>query len=197
MTEDIKIEQLKGSDKPELLELLAQAFRDPLLIPALSAKPKATKAVMKSFVDFFGGTKSSLLYGIRKDDRLVCASLSLDSTTQPSILRLIRFIFSLSRALGWHAGKELEVVHKEEPKYGERYLELVTLGTLPTYQRQGFGRRMLHFLYDEARRERYKGVILVADCSTPAFHLYLKEGFIVDKEFITGETTLSWMRLTF
>lgn len=195
--ENIKLEGLKGSDKPELLELWAQAFREHPLIPALGAKPQATRAVMKTFLNFFGGTKGSLLYGIWKNGRLVCASLSLDSMSQPSILALIRFIFSLSRALGWRAAKELEVVHKEEPKYEGRYLELVILGTLPAYQQQGFGRKMLHFLYDKAREEGCKGVTLVADRNTPAFHLYLKEGFVVDKELTTGETALCWMRLIF
>jgi hypothetical protein len=39
---------------------------------------------------------------------------------------------------------------------------------------------MLHFLYDEAKKEEYKGVILITVRDTPAFHLYLKEGFIRD-----------------
>jgi hypothetical protein len=56
---------------------------------------------------------------------------------------------------------------------------------------------MLNFLYNEAKREGYKGAILVADRNTPAFNLYLKEGFIVDKEFAMGEATLCWMRLVF
>jgi GNAT superfamily N-acetyltransferase len=32
------------------------------------------------------------------------------------------------------------------------------LGTLPAYQKQGFGRRMLHFLHDKAKKEGYKGI---------------------------------------
>jgi len=193
MREEIQIERLKGSNEPELLELFTQAFRDYPLIPALHAKPEAIRKVVKAYLDFFGG--KSLLYEIRKENKLVCASLSVDSTTKPSVLALIRFIFFLSRALGWHHAKELEIVHKEEPKYKERYLELVMLGTLPEYQRCGFGRKMLHFLYNEAKREKYKGIILVASRDTPAFHLYLKEGFIVEKEFLVGEITLCWMRL--
>jgi len=91
----------------------------------------------------------------------------------------------------------LEAVVREEPKYEGRYLELIIFGTLPAYQRQGLGRKMLNFLYNEAKSEEYKGVILVADRNTPAFSLYLKEGFIVDREFAMGEATLCWMRLTF
>jgi ribosomal protein S18 acetylase RimI-like enzyme len=197
MMGEVKIERLEKSDIPKLLELFAQAFREYPLLPALRVKPEKTRGVMKAFLDFFGGTKNSWLYGVRKNDKLVCASLSVDSTTEPSALALIRFILSLAWTLGWHAGRELEAVHKEEPKYKERYLELVILGTLPAYQKQGFGRRMLHFLYDKAKKEDHKGIILVATCDTPAFHFYLKEGFIVEKEITIGDTTLCWMRLIF
>jgi ribosomal protein S18 acetylase RimI-like enzyme len=196
VSEDVRIEELKVWDKQELLDLFTQAFEGGHpLVPALSSKPGATRAVMKAFLNFFGATKSSALYGIRKDGKLVCASLSLDSTTQPSAFALIRFIFALSWTLGWRSAKELEVVHREEPKYEGRYLELVILGTLPAYQRQGLGSKMLRFLYEKAREGKYKGITLVADKDTPAFNLYLKEGYIVDKEFKVGERTLCWMRL--
>jgi ribosomal protein S18 acetylase RimI-like enzyme len=153
MVETIKVERLESSDKPELLDLFTQAFTEHPLIPAVGAKPEATRPVMKAFIDFFGGTRNSLLYGIRKDNKLACASVSLDSTVAPSKSALIGFIFSLSQAVGWRIVRELEVVVREEPKYEDRYLELVVFGTLPAYQRQGLGRKMLNFLYNEAKRE--------------------------------------------
>jgi len=197
MAENVEVEQLKGSDRLELVELLAQAFTGHPLIPALGAKPEANRAVMRALVDFFGGTEGSLLYGIRRDDKLVCASLSIDSTVEPSTLPLMKFIFSLGIALGWEAGKGLEAVQKEEPEYEGRYLELVLLGTLPAYQRQGLACKVLRFLFDEAKRQEYKGIIVVLDRNTPAYDLFLKEGFIAEKEFITGETAQCWMRLSF
>jgi len=197
MVENVEVERLGHSNRLELLELLTQAFKEHPLIPALDAKPEATGPLMNAFLDCFGGARRVLLYGIRKDNKLVCASLSLDSTVEPSKPALMRFIFSLYRALGWRIAREFEVVHKEEPKYEDHYLEMVIFGTLPAYQRQGLGRKMLNFLYNEAKREGYKGAILVADRNTPAFNLYLKEGFIVDKEFAMGEATLCWMRLVF
>jgi len=197
MAENVEVERLKGSDKPGLLDLFVEAFKEHPLIPALGAKPEATGPVMNAFLDCFGGAERVLLYGIRKDNKLVCASVSLDSTVEPSEPALMRFIFSLYQALGWRIVREFEVIHKEEPKYEDRYLELIIFGTLPAYQRQGLGRKMLHFLYNEAKKDGYKGVILVADRNTPAINLYLKEGFIVDKEFAMGEATLCWMRLVF
>jgi len=197
MAENVEVEQLKGSDRLELVELLAQAFTGHPLIPALGAKPEANRAVMRALVDFFGGTEGSLLYGIRRDDKLVCASLSIDSTVEPSTLPLMKFIFSLGIALGWEAGRGLEAVQKEEPEYEGRYLELVLIGTLLAYQRQGLARKVLHFLFDEAKRQEYKGIIVVADRNTPAYDLFLKEGFTAEKEFITGEIAQCWMRLSF
>jgi len=197
MVETIIVDRLKSSDKPELLELFTQAFKEHPLIPAVGAKPEATRPVMNAFIDFFGGTESSLLYGIRKDNKLACASVSLDSKVERPRPVLIGFIFALAQTLGWRIVREFEVVVREEPKYEDRYLELVLFGTLPAYQRQGLGRKMLNFLYNEAKREGYKGVILVADRNTPAFNLYLKEGFSVDRVFIMGGATLCWMRLVF
>jgi len=196
-TETVEVERLKSSDRLEMLELFIQTFKDHHLVPALDAKPEVTGPLMKAFLDCFRGTKSVLLYGIRKEHKLVCASVSLDAKVEPSKPALMRFTLTLYRALGWRIVREFEVVHKEEPKYEDRYLELLIFGTLPSYQRQGLGRKMLSFLYNEAKKEDYKGMILVTDRNAPAFHLYLKEGFVVDKEFAMGETTLCWMRLVF
>ncbi len=193
MTENA-VEQLRDADKPELLELLTQAFQEHPLIPALGVKPEATRPVMKAFLDCFGGTSESLLYGIHQDNKLVCASLSLDSAIEPSPPALTRLIFSLHQILGQRVVKEFALVVKEEPKYEDHYLELVILGTLPAYQKQGLGRKMLHFLYDEARGRDYKGLTLVADCNSHAFQLYVREEFIVDKELTIEGTTLCWMR---
>lgn len=197
MVETVEVEQLKNSDRLELLELFTQAFKEHSLFPALDAKPEATGPLMKAFLDCFGGVNSVLLYGLRKEHNLVCASVSLNSKVEPSKPALMGFILALYRALGWRIAKEFEVVHKEEPIYEDRYLELLIFGTLPSYQRQGLGRKMLSFLYNEAKKEDYKGIILVTDRNAPAFQLYLKEGFVVDKEFAMEEATLCWMRLAF
>jgi len=195
--ETVEVERLESSDRLEMLELFTQAFKDHSLFPALDAKPEATGPLMQALLDCFGGAKSALLYGIRKEHNLVCASISLDSKVEPSKPALMRFILALYRALGWRIAREFEVVHKEEPTYEDRYLELLIFGTLPSYQRQGLGRKMLSFLYNEAKKEGYKGMILVTDRNASAFQLYLKEGFVVDKEFAMGEATLCWMRLAF
>lgn len=197
MINELKVEQLNYSNRHELLDLFTYAFTGHhTLVPALSSKPNATRVVMKAFIRFFGGTTHSYLYGIRKNGRLLCGSVSVDSSSEPSFLALIRFIFSLTLALGWRSSKELELIHREEPKYGPRYLELVILGTLPSWQRKGLGRKMLWFLYNLTEELKYKGVILVADQNTPAFNLYLKEGFSINKKVKIRGRSLCWMRLS-
>ncbi|MFC1466714.1 MAG: GNAT family N-acetyltransferase [Candidatus Brachytrichaceae bacterium NZ_4S206] len=191
---EMQVEQLEHSSKSEVLDVFTQAFAERPLIPAVGTQTKNVQGVLKAFLDFFGGTKQAQLHGIRESSRLVCAALSVDASEEPSAFALFRFISALSRAMGWRAAKELEVVHKERPKHTGHYLELVLLGTLPEYQGRGFGRGMLRFLIETAKRQGFKGVILVADRDTPAFRFYLKEGFTADKEFTLGETALCWMR---
>ncbi len=192
---DLRIEELGGSDKWEVLELFTKAFNNYPLFSAFSGKPGTIRAIMKAFLDLFGDAGKSYLYGIREDDRIVCASLSRDSTINPPPLALARFIFTLLRVLGWRSTKELASLYREKPKYRGRYLELIILGTLPAYQRRGYGRRMLRFLYNKAEREKYRGIILVADKGTYAFNLYLREGFTIDKEFTVYGRDFCWMRL--
>ncbi len=193
MVENI-IEPLKFSDRSELLKLLTLAFKDHPFIPALGGKPQATKAVMRALVDFFAGTKGSMLYGIHKDGKLVCASLFIDSTVEPSTLPLMRFTFSLGMALGWEAGRGVEDVRSQIPECEGKYLELILIGTLPAYQNQGLAEQMLHFIFEEANRQGYKGIIAIAFDKSPAYSLYLKEGFAVEREFVSGDSKECWMR---
>jgi len=195
MVSEMGIELLE-SESGEVLDVLTEAFEEGHpLIPSLGASKKATRAVMKAFLDFFGSSKRSYLYGIRKDGKMACISLSVDSKEEPSVFALLKFIFTLIKVLGWEAAKMLEEIHKGEPKYEGRYLELVVLGTRPADQRQGLGNEMLRFLRRKAEEEGYDGIILVADQDTPAFNLYLREGYSVDKEVKVGQRTLCWMRL--
>ena len=197
MLVDIEVEKLKAADKTELIELFIQAFGGHPLIPTLGAEPALAKQGMDAFLSCFGGTDSSVAYGIRKDDNLISAALCLDADAGPSRPALMQLVLFISRTVGWDVVKGFEVIAREEPRYKERYLEVMIFGTLPLYQKQGFGRKVLQFLYDEAKKLDYKGLTLLADRNTPAFHLYLKEGFVVDREFTVSGADLCWMRLAF
>lgn len=207
MNLEIKIEPLKASNKPELLEVFTEAFRDYPFFPGFKVISEPERRLLKAALDLGVGMKGSWLYGIRESSRLVCASISVSSLAKPSILSLARVAFSmivqliyLRRKLGRYTLKELlaffeRVFYKEKPKYKEPHLELLIFGTVPTHQRRGFGRKMLHFLYEKARNEGYRGIILLTNPEAPAFSLYLKEGFNVEKKLTLGEMALCWMRL--
>ncbi|GEM_PF-6540585 len=106
MVNKTRIELLE-SESEEVLDVLTEAFEegDPL-IPSLGASKKTTRAVMKAFLDFFGSSKRSYLYGISKDEKMACISLSVDSKEEPSAFALLKFIFTLIRVLGWKAAKD-------------------------------------------------------------------------------------------
>ncbi|MHC4248657.1 MAG: GNAT family N-acetyltransferase [Planctomycetota bacterium] len=188
------IERLHLSARPALLDVFTRAFIEQAFMPSIGRQPGTVRAVMKGFLRFFGGYRSLLLHGIRRDGRLVCGSVSADSSEEPSALAAALFFVELVRALGWRITTGFGTIHREQPKYDERYLELVLLGTSPSCQRLGLGRRMLRFICDEAKRRDYAGVILVTDRAAPAFRLYTESGFTVDSEFPFAGVTLCWMR---
>jgi ribosomal protein S18 acetylase RimI-like enzyme len=93
---------------------------------------------------------------------------------------------------------EVERFGREMSEYYKgRYLELVTFGTLPAYQKQGFGREMLRFIRREAESKGYERIQLFTHRDTPAFDLYLKEGFTVEKDFEIESESAVLMRLAF
>ncbi|MBI4296492.1 MAG: GNAT family N-acetyltransferase [Chloroflexi bacterium] len=197
MVKEAKIERLRWTKRAELLDLLTKSFTGHPLIPTLGAKPKASRAVMAAFVDFFGRMKGSLVYGIRKDGKLVCACLAIDSSSEPSALPLMRFVFSLAVALGWEAGREMESALKEMPEKPGRFLEVILIGTLPEYRQQGLAEQMLHFLRDEAIKQGFDGILAITDRDSPLCNIYGHEGFACEKEITVGKTAQCWMRLEF
>ena len=193
---DGTIEELRLSARPALLDVFTRAFTTQAFMPSIGDRPETVRAVMKAFLRFFGGYRSLALRGIRLDGRLVCGSVATDATEEPGILSAGIFFVELLRALGWRTTTEFGTIHDEQPKYDGRYRELVLLGTLPSCQGRGLGRRMLTRVCDEAAREGYAGVILLTSRDAPAFRLYTKFGFTVDNDFPFGDVTLCWMRWT-
>ena len=100
------IERLHLSAKPALLDVFTQAFVEQAFIPSIGRRPGTIRAVMKAFLRFFGRSRSLLLHGIRRDDRLVCGSVSADATEGPTVLAAILFFVELVRALGWRTTTE-------------------------------------------------------------------------------------------
>ncbi|MCL0103505.1 GNAT family N-acetyltransferase [Dehalococcoidia bacterium] len=221
MAKEIRIEQLEASDKTDVLEVLTQAFKD-IPSPRLETKPKIMRILMSTIqrlfgekigmrakLYLFGGFANSPSYGIRKDGKLVCAAILADYTARPKLPILSRIVlwpigfliflvFRVGRIFRWRTAIELERLSKEMPGYYKgRYLELVIFGTLPAYQKQGFGREMLRFICKRAESEGYEGIRLVTTRDTPAFHLYIKEGFTVEKDLNIASENVVLMQLAF
>lgn len=221
MLEESKIEELNCLDKPELVKLFSQAFRgiffnllknfiqeQELSIKVEKVLLELEEVFAEFEVNFYMSMKRCWVYGIRQENKVVCVSISVDTTEKlslityvrlvpiiiPLIIQFIRIAFIVERYSTMDIIKFVITSSKEKPKYKDKYLELVVLGTLPAYQKQGFGQEMLHFLYDKAKKEGYRGIILVTMHNWPAFHLYLREGFIIDKEFKFREIKEYWMR---
>jgi ribosomal protein S18 acetylase RimI-like enzyme len=182
--------------REELVGALAQAFAHHPVIPALGGRAGDASALMRALVDFHWSMKSLLVCGIRMDEGLVCGLLGADSREVPSLWPLARLAWGVTRAVGRRAIGPLLDVERYKPLHQESYFELVLLATVPSRQRQGLGRRLLHFLCDQAKREGYDGIMLFVDQDTPAFGLYRSEGFEVDREFGMALQRLCWMRRT-
>ncbi|MBE9482840.1 MAG: GNAT family N-acetyltransferase [Chloroflexi bacterium] len=193
----VEIKRLKASNKLEACELLIQAFGDYPYAESYGLGPEATRKILEASIDIIE-VEDVLACGVWKDDKLVCISVSMGGLRILAKVRLyLWFILSLSRLLKWRIARFIRVM-MGRPKHKGQYLEFMSFGTLPFYQRHGFGRKMLHFIYEEAKKENYNGVNLWTVRDKPGFLLYSKEGFQVEKEFtLFGGIPLCWMRKTF
>jgi len=189
-------ERLARSVREELLRVTSEACARHPMVSALGGSPRDTGRLIEALVDFYWHAKSLLLCGIRTHEGLVCTSLSVDAREDPSLLALARLAWAVTRVVGRGALGPLLDVERHKPLLQERHLEMVILATVPQAQRQGFGRSLLHFLYRQALRDGYSGILLVTDEDTPSFGLCLREGFEVEREFAVAERQLCWMRRT-
>ena len=187
-------ERLTKDARGELVRAMTEALAQHSMVAALGGSSEDTGALMKALIDFYWGKKSLLLCGIRTDEGVVCGALCVDAREDHSLLALARLAWAVTRTVGRGALGPLLDVERHKPFLQERHLEMVILATVPAFQRQGFGRRVLHFLYREAMREGYSGILLVTDRDTPAFGLYRREGFEVEREFEVPQQRLCWMR---
>jgi len=202
------VEQLRANDE-EATRTLAGAFGDSLdnvpLTPAQRAKVRVNLGVWRSMSDH-----DDFVYGIRKDEKLVCVAVLSNCMPQASkrfqvtapLLWIFDRVLAIALRVGlwlrWQPAMELATIRQETPKRKkDGYLHLIAIGTLPSYQGQGFGRAMLHFIRQVAEKKGAKGILLDTHSDNPACHLYLKEGYIVEREFRLGSKGLVWMRLDF
>ena len=194
MPQEQEIVELFEENEPEYMEIIIKAFHDSPQVPALIKTPKHTEAVLRSLIKLYKKTSPIKVFGIKKDDALICVGLCIDSDSKPVFFRTVRFGFSLLRTLGLTGVNQFWIYNKNKPTYDKKYLELVFYGTRSVFQQKGYGRSMLNFLYNYAKMNGYGGLTGVTNTSRPAFHFYMRDGWIVDREFTIGGYTICWVR---
>lgn len=186
--------EIHTQDEPHYVDIIIKAFHDSPQVPALIEKPEHTGTVIRSLIKLYEKTGTIKIFGIKKDDMLICVGLCIDSNSKPGFFKTMTFGVSLLKTLGIKGVFQFWIYHKNKPSYDKKCLELLFYGTRSAYQRKGYGRLMLDFLYEHARKNGYGGVTGVTNSSRPAFNLYMKDGWIVDKKFDIDIYSIYWMR---
>ena len=184
MSKDMQVKPLDSSEKETALSLICEAFKEhPMLPPGMPHE--TTQRLFRFMFDEFGSKSSSSLHGIKDSGgNLVCAALALSSADEPDLWGALRCTFSFLRILGWGLGFTFLVTHASKPKYKTPHLELLLLGTSPSYQKGGLGRTILHHLYRYAKDKGYAGITLEVAKNSPAYGFYCREGFVTDKTIL-------------
>ena len=200
MNDEFKITLLKKSNDIEILEVFTQAFLNDPNLPIIHDKPESTKDIIKNLITMYGGINSTLRHGLIFNNKLVCASFSVSTNINPLLL-LVQSLSLLSSAsdfkrIGCRCLKEYFTTRLKMPKYKDHYLELLLFGTLPDYQKRGYGEKMINFLYKEAEKKNYKGLVGFTRPDKPAFiNLYRRHGWFIDKIFNIGNIKFAWIRI--
>ncbi len=176
-----RIEILDNTRRSEVIDVLANAFRDhPMLPPDPTGRKSHLMAV--AILDAFAGAPDATLFGISRDGELACVAFVFADGYEPGGVPLAWFLWRMLRAIGLQQFRMMTRVMSEKRSGGERRLELMLLGTRSDCQGQGLGRTMLRYLFGFARDRGYASVVLETAKQTPAFGFYLSEGFEVEKE---------------
>ncbi len=190
---DMEIKQLNPSERESALLLICEAFKEHPMLP-LGTPYGTTQALCRFMFDEFGSKKTSCLHGIKDSgNNLVCTALSLSSTDEPNLWDALRCTLSFFRILGWNMALSFLQIHAAKPKRTKPYLELLLLGTSPSFQKGGLGRAMLSHLYEFAKDKGYAGITLEVAKNSPAYGFYCREGFVTDKTIYIKGMPLSLM----
>jgi len=194
MSKEHTVIEISEHEVDDSIKILIQSFYESPQIPILIKKPQHTKTIILHLIQLYKETGTIKLFGIKKEERLVCIGLCIDSDAHPSRFQMILFGWMLIRTVGLKGVSQVWIYYKKKPTYEKRCLELILYGTVKGYQQHGYGRAMLNFLYEYARQHQYGGVTGVTNTSRPAFQFYMRDGWVVDKEFIIGKYRICWVR---
>ena len=190
---DIQIKPLDVSERESALALFCEAFKEHPILP-MGTPYRITQTLFQFMFDKFGSKDSACFHGIKDaESNLVCAALTLNSADEPTLLEAMLYTLSFFRILGWSLALSFVQVNAAKPKRKEPYLELLLLGTSPSYQKGGLGREMLRYLYQYAAEKGYVGMTLETVKNSPAYGFFCKEGFVEDKTITIKDMPLCLM----
>jgi ribosomal protein S18 acetylase RimI-like enzyme len=191
----MQIQSLGPSEYESALALICEAFRSHPMLPQ-GIPYKVTQDLFRFMFDEFGAANSACLHGIKDaDNHLLCVALTLSSTDEPGLWDAIRCTYAFFRILGWRLALAYLKMQTAKPKSTVSYLELVLMGTIPTAQKGGLGRKMLRHLLQYAQDKGYAGMTLEVAQNAPAFGFYCREGFTLEKTIYLKDLTVCIMRL--
>ncbi|MFC1709860.1 GNAT family N-acetyltransferase [Candidatus Omnitrophota bacterium] len=191
----MQIKSLESSEREVALSLFCEAFREhPILPPGIPYT--VTQTLFRFMFDEFGSKSSACFHGIKDaSGNLVCAALTLSNTDEPGLWDAVCYTLSFFRILGWSLALSFLRVHASKPKRTTPHLELLLLGTSPSSQKGGLGRKMLRHLYCYAKDKGYVGITLEVAKNSPAYGFYCREGFVADKTIYIKSMPLCIMHL--
>ncbi|NEQ47987.1 MAG: GNAT family N-acetyltransferase [Leptolyngbya sp. SIOISBB] len=189
-----RIETLTETRRSEAIDILANAFSNhPMFPPKPTGRRSHLLAV--AILDAFADAPDATLFGISRDGELVCVAFAFRDGYTPRGLTLAWFLWRMVKVFGLRMYSTMAWRVKSDKSSGdEQRLELILLGTRNGCQGQGLGRKMLRHLFDVARERGYAFVVLEVAKQTPAFGLYLSEGFEVEKEVALPTMAMCIMR---
>jgi ribosomal protein S18 acetylase RimI-like enzyme len=194
MLRDVQIKPLNFSERESALSLICEAFKEHPMLPP-GTPHETAQALFRFMFDEFGSKKSTCIHGIKDSgNNLVCTALSLSSTDEPGLWDAVRYTLSFIRILGWSLALAFLRIHASKPKRTEPQLELLLLGTSPSFQKGGLGRAMMSYLYNFAKDKGYAGITLEVAKNSPAYGFYCREGFVTDKTIYIKGMPLCLMR---
>lgn len=194
MSHDYEVIELPETNEPEYMQIIIKAFQDSPQVPVLMERPQHTGRIIRNLLNIYKKNGSIKTFGIKKNQDLICVGICIDSDSKPAFFRTLVFGITIFRTLGYRGVRHFWSYTKNKPHYKKRCLELIFYGTRSKDQKKGYGRSMLNFLYDYAKKNEYDGVTGATNTSRPAFKFYMRDGWIVDREFRIENYTICWVR---
>jgi len=194
MNKKKELMKLKQIDYEEALKIFTLSFSDGPQLPALYDNPELTDSIMRLLFNLYKGSGNTWRCGLKINDRLISVAHCVDATAKPKKIMTLKFALALFRRSGFKIIKQIMIYDKNKPIYDGPNLEIMLYGTLPEYQKQGYGKELMEFIYSEAKKQGYKGVTGITNKSKPAYRFYMKNDWFVDKEFSINNHTLCWVR---